>query len=139
MLLKTADITSQKQNKCSILIVEDGNVNFLLLKTMIEKTASFECDITRAENGKIAVDYCKDNYDLDLIFMDIQMPVMNGFEATLEIKKTHPSLPIIAQTAYTSKENRDRAIEVGCNDFINKPIRMENIAAVLSTYIQAGI
>lgn len=124
-----------QKRKRSILIVEDVQMNFLLLKKIIERIAKFDCDIVRAENGKIAVDYCSENSDLDLIFMDIEMPIMNGFEATLAIKKKFPYLPIIVQTAYTSEENRRKAMKAGSNDFITKPIRMDHIEEVLSRFI----
>ena len=121
--------------KYYILIAEDGNINFLLLKTVIQKVAPVECEIIRAENGQIAIDICKTNRDIDLVLMDIEMPIMNGFDATEKIKKIYPELPIIAQTAYTSKENRSKAFRVGCSDFISKPIRRERIADVLSKYL----
>ncbi len=121
--------------KYYILIAEDGNINFLLLKKVIQKVVACECEIIRAENGQIAIDICKTNYDIDLVLMDIEMPIMNGFDATLQIKRFYPDLPIIAQTAYTSKENRGKALKVGCSDFISKPIRKERIAEVLSKYL----
>ena len=121
--------------KRSVLIVEDGNLNYILLKALIEKVVSYECEIFRAENGLLAVEFCKNHKDLDLILMDIQMPVMDGFEATRRIKKKFPNLPIIAQTAYTSKENQDMAKAVGCTDFISKPVHKERIADVMSRYI----
>ena len=134
MILRTADILANQAKKI-ILIVEDGNINFLLLKKIIQRVATFDCEIFRAENGKIAVDFCKENFKLDLILMDIEMPIMNGFDATRAIKKILPDVPIVAQTAYTSSENREKAEEVGCSDFIAKPIRLERIVSVLGKYI----
>lgn len=123
--------------KHTILIVEDGNLNYVLLKKLIQKIIPFGCAIHRAENGKIAVDFCKNNDNIDMVLMDIQMPIMDGFEATKRIKKKYPDLPIIAQSAYTSLENQIRAKEVGCNDFIFKPLQRKHVEKVINSYIMA--
>lgn len=124
-------------NACSktILIVEDVDLNFLLLQKLIERTAHFTYTIVRAKNGKIAVDYCSSNGEPDLIFMDIEMPIMNGIQATKHIKNKFPEIPVVIQTAYTSEENREKAQQAGSNDFITKPIRKDHIASILSKFI----
>lgn len=119
----------------TILIVEDVDLNFLLLQKIIERTARFPHIIIRAENGKIAVDYCSTNAEPDLIFMDIEMPVMNGIQATEHIKRRYPEIPVVIQTAYTSEENREKAEKAGSNDFITKPIRKDLVASILSKFI----
>src|SRR6056297_2897829 len=80
------------------LITEDEEVNFFYLKTLLKKT---NATILRAKNGKEAVQIIGEQNRVDVILMDINMPVMDGYEATRTIKATHPDIPIIAQTAYT--------------------------------------
>ena len=103
-----------------VLITEDEEVNFYYLKTIFKKT---EAKILRAKNGKEAVDIIKDFHgDIDLVLMDLNMPVMDGYEAMKIIKAQHPELPIIAQTAYTLSEDRNKCMKAGFNDYISKPI-----------------
>ena len=103
-----------------VLITEDEEVNFFYLKTIFKKT---DARIIRAKNGKEAVDIIsKHRGDIDLILMDLNMPVMDGYEAMKIIKSRHPKIPIIAQTAYTLTEDRHKCLEAGFNDYIAKPI-----------------
>jgi hypothetical protein len=68
--------------------------------------------------------------------MDIKMPVMNGFEATRLIKQLRPELPVIAQTAFTSTKERDKAKEAGCDSFITKPIKKSELIALIKQLLQ---
>ena len=102
----------------SVLIVEDEETNFLLLKELLKQK---NCKIIHAVNGKEAINCAKENI-LDLVLMDIKMPVMDGFEATMRIKEIKPKLPIIAVTANASSEDEKKAKIAGCDDFISKPI-----------------
>jgi CheY-like chemotaxis protein len=79
-------------------------------------------EIIFVNNGKDAIEICRDNPDLDLVLMDIKIPLINGYDATKEIRKFNKDLLIIAQTAYSMHGDREKAIEVGCNDYISKPI-----------------
>ena len=102
-----------------ILIVEDDAMSTLLLKKNFkDENFCMHC----AENGWEAVEMIRHHPEINLVLMDIKMPVMNGFEATRLIKQQRPDLPVIAQSAFTSKEDRDKAREAGCDDFITKPI-----------------
>jgi len=107
-------------NNRVVLITEDEEVNFFYLKTLLQKA---EAKVIRAKNGKEAVEIiAKHKGDIDLILMDLNMPVMDGYEAMRIIKAEHPSIPIIAQTAYTMNNDRHRCLEAGFNDYIAKPI-----------------
>ena len=109
----------QWENKV-VLITEDEEVNFFYLKTIFKKT---EAKIIRAKNGREAVDIMGDHgSDIDLVLMDLNMPVMDGYEAMRIIKSQHPEIPIIAQTAYTLTEDRNKCMQAGFNDYISKPI-----------------
>jgi len=118
-----AVITEQPQyhwNNRVVLITEDEEVNFFYLKTLLKKT---EARVIRAKNGKEAVDIITDHQgEIDLILMDINMPVMDGYEAMRIIKSRHPEIPIIAQTAYTLNNDRHKCLKAGFNDYIAKPI-----------------
>lgn len=102
-----------------ILVVEDMELNQLLMKTLLDDFG-FECEI--AANGKIAIDKLRDN-TYDIILMDLQMPEMNGFDATLYIRNTMKlTLPIIALTADVTTVDVAKCKEVGMNDYISKPV-----------------
>ena len=104
----------------SILIVDDNKINMLLTKTLIQNKVPNSI-IYEARNGKEAVDLALEK-NPDIIFMDIQMPIMNGYEATSEIRKTNPNTIIIAITAGIITGEKEKCLEIGMNDFIIKPI-----------------
>ena len=103
-----------------ILIAEDNDSNFILMKYILKKNYLFD----RALNGQEAVEMVeKDNYDI--VLMDIKMPVMDGMEATRIIKEKHPRLPVVALTANAFDSDRQLAFEAGCDEFLPKPISSE--------------
>ena len=118
------------------MIVEDNKVNMLLLKTIVKNlnlnTIIFEC-----ENGYEAVNQIE-TINPDLVFMDIQMPIMNGYEATKAIRSTMrgKSIPIIAVTAGAEKDERNKCISAGMNDYISKPIIRGTVEEALSKWIK---
>ncbi len=114
-----------------IMIVEDDGSSYLFLETFLNR---FSPDIVWARTGKQAVELVRKNKDLDLVLMDIRMPEMDGLEATKRIRKTHPSLPIVAQTAYAQVTDRKLALENGCNDYLSKPISPVELTAMLAKY-----
>lgn len=120
-----------KSRRCTLLIAEDEEINFLFLETILKARFKQNCDILHAKNGQEAVDIIQNNPDVDLIFMDIKMPIMNGFEATRLIKEMQPDIPVVVQTAYTSREDIEKAFASGCNEFITKPISIDHLNEVL--------
>jgi PAS domain S-box-containing protein len=114
--------TNEKYRKLKIMIVEDNTINMLLLKTIL-KNLFKDVIIYEVVNGKNAVDQFE-TIQPDIIFMDIQMPIMNGYEATRAIRKlkSGQEIPIIAITAGTEKEEKCKCLEAGMNDYISKPI-----------------
>ncbi|MEX1000709.1 MAG: response regulator [Crocinitomicaceae bacterium] len=111
--------TDLASKNIKILVVEDIPLNQLLLKTLLDDFG-FESDI--AANGKIAIEKLQ-NESYDIILMDLQMPEMNGFEATKHIrKKMNSDIPIMALTAHVTAVDLEKCIEVGMNDYITKPI-----------------
>jgi len=128
-------IFDSKIDEYSILIVEDGEVNYLLLKTILKRHPDYKLIIYRAKNGKEAVNIYTENNQIDLVFMDIQMPIMNGIDATKELKKINPQLPIVAQTAYSTQTDMQQAFKCGCDDFISKPVDPTIINKVLTRFL----
>jgi PAS domain S-box-containing protein len=117
-------------DKKTILIAEDIESNFKLLKYFL---ADSNIEILRAVNGKEAVEKCLSGRYIDLVLMDIKMPVMNGYIATKLIRETIPAMPIIAQTAYA--DDLEKAIECGCSGYISKPFDKKGLLKVLNEYI----
>ncbi len=113
---------TEKQDEKTILIVEDEEVNYLYLEALLEDEMELDYKIIHAKNGKEAVNICKENSEIDVVLMDLKMPIMNGFEATKIIKGFSPDLPIVAQSAYSTKVDREKAFTAGCDDFVSKPI-----------------
>jgi CheY-like chemotaxis protein len=112
-----------------ILVAEDEMGNFMLISVLLEETG---IQITHAINGNIAVELCKKD-QFDVIFMDIRMPVMDGFKATTEIRKINKDIVIIAQTAYAYK--REECIGAGFTDYISKPFNEDQLINMLRQYI----
>lgn len=119
-----------------ILIAEDGDINFLFLKTLLLKMSDYKFAVQRAENGQEAYEECKENPDIDLVLMDIRMPIMDGHLATKKIKEIRPNLPIIAQTAYSTAEDIRNALEAGCDDFVSKPVDHNILKPIIKKYFR---
>ncbi|NTV99178.1 MAG: PAS domain S-box protein, partial [Chlorobiaceae bacterium] len=112
----------------NVLIAEDDEISRLLLQKILRGE---NITLLSAENGKEAVRIVEDNPDIDLVLMDIKMPEMNGYEATRLIKKIRPSIPVIAQSAFTSTDERKKALEAGCDAFLHKPIKKNELLLIL--------
>lgn len=121
-----------KVQDSKLLVVEDNPINQKLLVTLLNKQG-LKTDV--ANNGQEAVNLCQEN-QYDMIFMDIQMPIMDGIQATKEILKLkHDTVPkIVAVTANTLQEDRDRCLEAGMSDFISKPISNQNLVSALERF-----
>jgi CheY-like chemotaxis protein len=111
------------------LVVEDNPVNQKLLVKMLEKSGYL---VSKAENGQIAIDKIQ-NSTFDVVLMDLQMPVMDGFEATQKLREMGYDLPIIAVTANTDYEARKRAIHAGVNTIVGKPIKKDKLNQILNS------
>jgi PAS domain S-box-containing protein len=105
--------------KLKILIAEDDEISDSLISITLQKISN---EVLHARTGVEAVVACCNNTDIDLILMDIRMPDMDGYEATRQIRQFNTNVVIIAQTAYAFSGDSEKAIEVGCNDYISKPI-----------------
>jgi len=120
-----------KFKKCArLLVAEDDDSNFLLLKEIF---SDLEIGILRAVNGTEAVEIVRSN-SIDMVLMDIKMPEMDGYEATRKIKSLAPALPVIAQTAYNMNEEREKAMQAGCDGYITKPVKKSELMAVIKKH-----
>ena len=115
-----------------ILVAEDVTTNFLLIKTALNKTG---VQLIWAKNGQEAVEHCKNADQVDLILMDVRMPVMDGFEATQNIRHIFPDIPIIAQTSYAMDGDREKSIASGCTDYISKPFNLKEFIEIIAKYL----
>ena len=118
----------------TILIAEDEEVNYNLLETIIMPT---KAKIIWAHNGLEAIKICKDTPEIDVVLMDIKMPDLNGFEATKRIKKIRKKLPIIAQTAYAMSVDEDNCLRAGCDDYISKPLRIDDLLNKINNFLNS--
>ena len=106
-----------------VVIAEDEQINYLFLKAVLKPT---KAKIIWTKTGRETINICNTE-KIDIVLMDIKMPDLNGLEATIEIKKTLPNLPIVAQTAYAMSDEREKSILAGCDDYIAKPISFREL------------
>lgn len=126
-----ADQAKLENNK--ILLVEDDEDNMEYLKALFRNTG---VTLLSAETGEKAVEISR-NQELDLILMDIKLPGMDGYEATQKIRALNPKVPIIAQTAHAMLEDRQRALNAGCNDYISKPLKKDELFPMIKKVMQS--
>jgi signal transduction histidine kinase len=114
-----------------VLIVEDDEISKLLMTIAIKK---FSKEIVKVSTGIDAINACRNNPDIDLVMMDINMPEMGGYEATKQIREFNKDLIIIAQTANGLSSDRDEALAAGCTDYISKPVNIAALTELLQKY-----
>jgi len=133
---KSIKYVSRKENdvkKLKILIAEDDEASGILLSINVSE---FSKEIFKARTGTEAIEICRNNPDIDLILMDVQMPVMNGYEATRQIRQFNKGVVIIAQTAYGLTGDKRKSLEAGCNDYITKPINRDKLHSLIHKYFK---
>lgn len=114
----------------AILIAEDEPINFMLLQKMLEQTSY---KVLWAKNGKEAVDMALVDNSISLILMDIRMPLIDGIEATKIIHAKMPGLPIVAVTAYTLSNEKQKCKEAGAIGFLSKPVRPSELIPLVES------
>jgi len=114
-----------------ILVVEDDGFSYIFLETILNKYCA---EIVWLKTGKEVLKYLSEDNRCDLILMDIRMPEMDGFEATQAIRLSGNNVPIIVQTAYAQLADKKLAFEAGCNDYISKPIKVDDLTTLLEKY-----
>jgi hypothetical protein len=114
-----------------ILLAEDDEASEMLFSIILKHVSR---ELIKVKSGADAVRACKEHPDIDLILMDIQMPDMNGYEATRKIRQFNKDVVIIAQTAYGLSSDRDKALAAGCNDYLSKPIEKDKLLRMIEKY-----
>lgn len=116
----------------TVLIAEDITSNYNFLRLLLKRS---KIEIIWVENGQDALTEVQNNDNIDLLLLDINLPIMNGYEAAEAIKKIRPELPIIAQTAYALEGDREKALIAGCDDYIPKPIVISTLLRKMNSYL----
>ncbi len=116
----------------TILVAEDEDTNYLFLYELLKKTG---VTVIRAIDGEETVRLFKDHPEIDLVLIDLKMPVMDGFEATRLMKLLNKDVPVIAQTAYAMEGDEEKCRKAGCDDYLAKPIMKESFMAMLDKYL----
>ncbi|HSH53209.1 MAG TPA: response regulator [Bacteroidales bacterium] len=138
-IVETPNVSVKKQEQRyvwpgkTILIVEDDQISYELLTRFLKNSL---VNFVHAENGEQAVELCQNKHYIDLVLMDIQLPIMDGLETTRQIKQTNPDLPVIAQTANVMDEDRRNIIDAGCNDYIAKPINKYDLFEKINNFLK---
>ncbi|MBN1596828.1 MAG: response regulator [Bacteroidales bacterium] len=114
-----------------ILVVEDDEISLEFLKELFEP---YKVTLLTVENGKDAIKICKEDKNINLVLMDVQLPVLNGKEAMKEIKKTQPELPIVAQTAFAMSGDKERYLNDGFDEYVSKPINVTELLNIIEKY-----
>lgn len=118
----------------TILIVEDEEINYQYIEFLLKRMGP-KFKIIHAIDGMQAVDFYKNNPDINMVLMDIKIPVLNGLDATREIKKGTSKIPVIAQTAYATSDDKENALNAGCDDFISKPFQKDEFYELIKKYL----
>ena len=121
--------------KVTLLIAEDNTSNFLYLQELL---AHENITLLHAQNGEEAISKVKSTPDINLVLMDLKMPKMDGFEATKQIKQIRPELPVIAQTALKMGQDKEKALNAGCDNYIAKPINNNELIKIINETLQVG-
>lgn len=116
----------------TVLVAEDDDINFFYIKEIFKGTGA---EVLHAVNGREAVDLVQNNTKIDIVLIDIKMPVMNGYEAIKMIRESRPELPIIAQTAFALSNEMLKAFNAGSNDYISKPFKKEQLLSMVIKHL----
>lgn len=126
MIFMTTEETLLKNLK--ILVVEDDLVTIDFIETVLKDEVN---ELVIVKTGVQAIEALKEHKDIDLILMDLKLPVMNGFNAVKIIRETNKEIPIIAETAFAFPDDRMKSLEAGCNDYISKPFKKSELIDII--------
>ena len=98
----------------------------------------YKIKVIEVINGKEAIESCESNPEISLVLMDVQLPVLNGKDAMIEIKKNRPDLPVIAQTAFAMSGDREKYLSEGFDNYISKPINLQELLSIIEEYFKGS-
>lgn len=121
----------------TILVAEDIPTNYELIRSMLKP---FGANIIWAQNGKEAIEYVKRNLTAEnlIVLMDIKMPLVDGYEATIQIKLMNSHIPVIAVTAYAQKGDKEKLLNSGFDNYLPKPVKLENLIEIVLSHTKRG-
>ncbi len=133
----TATVSHAQYEGTRVLLVEDNPINQKVARQLLRRLG---CEVSVADHGQVAVDRVKAGARFDLILMDVQMPVLDGYEATSAIRQLEGSIrtPIIAMTANAMSGDRDRCLAAGMDDYLSKPVKPADMSALLERWIKGS-
>jgi len=114
-----------------VLVVEDNHISFKLMNAVLSKV---KIGIIHAPNGRKAIQACEGDQPIDVVLMDLQLPEINGLDATRQIKKLRPELPVIATTANTFDADQDACMDAGCSAYITKPLQFKKLFEMMQDF-----
>jgi PAS domain S-box-containing protein len=118
------------EDKLVFLVAEDDYINYVILEKLLSKR--YNCEILHASTGKDAIDIVRTRKDIDLILLDIRLPIVDGYTAFEEIRKENPTVPIIAVTAYAYSEDRKKILQMGFDEYVSKPFDVNLIISKIN-------
>lgn len=130
--VEKSEIIEHQNNKLKIIIAEDDLIGFEYLNAILN---DLKCELYHATNGAEVIELLNANSDIDIILMDIRMPLMDGYQATRKIRETNTKVYIIAQTAFALAGDREKAIDAGCDDYISKPINKKVLLQKINNFL----
>ncbi len=134
LINKSNPFALELEKDINVLVAEDDDINYMFIEEMLASNSRIH--VFRAQNGKEAIEFVKEHLnEIDIILMDIQMPILDGHSATKIIRELHPSVPIIAQTAYAYSSEIEESKRAGCNDYLVKPINQSELFEKISYYV----
>ncbi len=126
-----SQVLNQDWGEKVILVVEDVDTNKIFFDAALRRT---HAKIIWAQDGQEAIDMFRNN-KVDLVLMDLQIPIIDGYIATQEIKKIRPEIPVVAQTAHVMSGEKEKCLAAGCDDYLAKPIRLKILIDTLSKFL----
>lgn len=132
----TDDIKSYNWSQKTILVAEDDDYNFDLVDEILSVTY---VQLIRASNGADAIELCNLHPEINLVLMDLKLPLVDGFVATRMIKHNHPNIPVLAQTSYTFDEDKTKAMNAGCDEYISKPLNKKELLKKIEALLKRSV
>lgn len=115
----------------TVLVVEDNDISFKLISALLSRV---NVTLVRATNGREAIEICRENPGISLVLMDLQLPEINGLEATRRIRSICPGLPVIATTANAFDEDEQACREAGCTGYLAKPLQFRKLFSLMQSF-----